>query len=317
MPEMDGGSSYAADSERPQPVVGIVGLGNVGLAAARHLLTAGWPVVGYRRGSSEDFEALGGTRVSSAREVAERAQVLLFALPSAAALEDALFGPTGILSGAPRAELAVDLGTFSLEVKLRAQAALARRGVELLDCPLGGAPQPGSTGRIALALPSGERTAYERCAGILEAFATKVLYVGDFGAGSKMKFVCNVLVAEHTVAAAEAVALGLRAGLDPQLLVDVVGQSPGTSWIWEHRAPLMVSRAYRPPRGSVDMLRKDLGAITAFAEAAGCRLPFLEATARRFDEAAARGYGDHDVAAVFSVLVEQLDAVEADSDTAR
>lgn len=308
MSEAHGEPKQPADAQVARPVVGIIGLGGVGLAAARHLLDGGWPVIGYRRGASEDFEALGGTRVGSARAVAERAEVLLFALPSPAALEDALFGPAGVLCAPAGAKLAVDLGTFALEVKLRAQTALARRGIELLDCPLGGAPTPGAAGRMSLALASGERAAYERCVSILETFAAQVLYVGEFGAGSKMKFVCNLLVAEHTVATAEAVALGVRAGLDRELLVDVVRQSPATSWIWDRRAPLMVSGEYRPARGSVDMLRKDLAAITAFAESTGCRLPFLQAAARRFDEAAARGYGADDVAAVYALLSEQLDA---------
>lgn len=294
-------STGAGGAEAAKPVVGVVGLGGVGLGAARHLLAGGWTVIGYRRGPSPDFEALGGRRVASPREVAEQADVVLFALPSPEALEDAVFGTTGVVHAKARAGVAVDLGTLALEAKERARDALADRAIALLDCPLGGAPPPGSPSRMALALASGERAAYERCADVLESFSAKVVYVGAFGAGSKMKFVCNVLVAEHTIATAEAIALGLRAGLDRQLLVDVVGQSPATSWIWEHRAPLMAFGDYRA-RGSVDMLRKDLAIITAFAESAGCRLEFLDAAARRFDEAAARGHGGDDIASVFRLL---------------
>ena len=293
-----------------KPVVGVVGLGGVGLGAARHLLSGGWPVIGYRRGASAEFEALGGTRVGSAREVAEGADVVLFALPSPASLENAVFGSGGVVHAKPAPGVAVDLGTLPLDVKERVREALAGRGIELLDCPLGGAPPPGSAGRMALALASGERAAFERCAPVLESFSSKVVYVGEFGAGSKLKFVCNVLVAEHTVATAEAVALGVRAGLDRQTLLDVVGQSPGSSWIWEHRAPLMAAGDYRP-RGTVDMLRKDLAVITAFAEATGSDLPFLRAAARRFDEAAARGHGERDIAVVFSMLTEDIDSQAA------
>lgn len=285
--------------------MGIVGLGAVGLTAARHILAGGWPVVGYRRGPSDEFQALGGERAGSVREVAERADVLLLALPSAAVLEEVVLGDGGVLDGQTRAGVVVDLGTSALELKARLQQALADRGIGMLDCPTGGPPPPGVPGRLTIALPSGDPADYERCAELLDTFTTKLSYVGPFGAGTAMKFVCNVLVAEHTVATAEAVALGLRAGLDPQLLVEVVGQSPGTSWIWENRAGLMASGSYLPARGTVDMLRKDLAAIADFAEAHGCRLPFLEASAERFEEAADRGLGDHDVAVVFSLLDDE------------
>lgn len=275
--------------------VGLIGVGKVGLPIARALLASGRPVVGYRRGDPAELLALGGEIGASPREVAERCPVVLLALPSAEAVRDVVVRPDG-LGAAERSApgVVVDLGTAAPEEKRQCAAALAPAGFAVLDCPLSG-QATGADSRFDATFASGDPQAVERARDVLGTIARNVRYVGDLGAGSQMKLIANTLVALHTLAAAEALALGVAAGLDGERMVDALGSSAATSWVFQDRAARMLEGTTLPPRGTVDMLRKDLGLVAGMAAGAGLEMSLLELARELYAGASAAGWGDHDV----------------------
>ncbi|MGA8004944.1 MAG: NAD-binding protein, partial [Burkholderiales bacterium] len=171
----------------------------------------------------------------------------------------------------------------------------------LLDCPLSGTGAQARTRDLAV-YASGPRAAVRRCAAVFEGFARAHYYVGAFGAGSKMKFVANLLVAIHNVSAAEALVLGQKAGLDPALVYKVVGDGAGSSRMFQVRGPMMVAGDYRDATMKVEVWQKDMAIIADFARSLGCPTPLLLASAPLYTAAIAAGRGQQDTAAVCAVL---------------
>ncbi|HXF77946.1 MAG TPA: NAD-binding protein, partial [Usitatibacter sp.] len=178
---------------------------------------------------------------------------------------------------------------------------LARRGVTLLDCPLSGTGAQAKARDLAV-YASGPRAAVKRCAPVFAGFARSHFHLGEFGTGSKMKFLANLLVAIHNVSAAEAVALAERAGLDTALAVKVLGDGAGASRMLQVRGPMMARRKYRPATMSVKMWQKDMAIIAAFARDLGAATPLFDATAPIYDAAMERGFAGADTAAVHALL---------------
>lgn len=284
--------------------IGIVGLGIMGSSVAHNLLKAGFAVVGYDIDTARRTElaARGGRPAASAAEVAALADIILTSLPNAAAL-DATVAAIGD-GGRSRGKIVAELSTFTIDDKQRAFDALARHGVTLLDCPLSGTGAQAVTGDLAL-FASGDAAAVERCRNVFKGFARAVHYVGAFGNGSRMKFVANLLVAIHNVASAEAMVLGMKAGLDPHDIVEVVRSGAGNSRIFELRAPMMAERRYEPPTMKLDVWQKDMDIIGAFARALGVATPMLDATQPIYREALAQGLAGEDTAAVCTVLEQK------------
>jgi putative dehydrogenase len=280
--------------------VGVVGVGIMGSAIAGNLLRKGAAVVGYdidaRRLS--DLAAAGGMPARSASEVADQAGIVFTSLPSAAALAATV---ESVLQK-PRSSLVVaELSTLPLEVKLDARDRLAAAGVALLDCPLSGTGAQAATGDLAV-YASGERAAYDRAAPVFAKFARVAHYLGEFGNGSKMKFVANLLVAIHNVASAEAMVLGMKAGLDPSEIAKVIASGAGTSKVFELRAPLMVKGDYAPPSMKVDIWQKDMAVIAEYAASLGIATPLFTASIPLYNAAQTQGHGGEDTASVCAVL---------------
>jgi L-threonate 2-dehydrogenase len=279
--------------------IGIVGLGIMGGAIARNLLGAGFGVRGYDVDAAR-FDALkpNGVATQSAGEAAQGADVVLTSLPSIKALDDTV---ASLLAAKVAGLVVAELSTLPVEVKEKARAALAGGGITLLDCPLSGTGAQAVTKDLAV-YASGERDAYGRAEPVFRGFARAAHYLGAFGNGSKMKFIANLLVAVHNVASAEAMVLGIKAGLDPEAIVEVIGSGAGTSRVFELRAPLMAKRAYRPPTMKIDVWQKDMAIIGAFARSLGVETPTFSATAPVYDAAQREGWGGDDTAAVCDLL---------------
>jgi 3-hydroxyisobutyrate dehydrogenase-like beta-hydroxyacid dehydrogenase len=282
---------------------GVIGLGIMGGAFAKHLATSGIDTSGYDL-ISRNVDALGacgGQACSSARQVAEQADIVITSLPSPAALDDALFGTQGVIAAVGRGVLVVETSTLAVEDKERARARLAGVGIAMLDAPISGTGPQAATKDIAV-FASGDRAEFERARGLLSHLARSVRYVGPFGAGSKMKYIANLLVAIHVAGAAEAIVLGEKAGLDPSTLVEVLADSAATSRMLEVRGPSMAAGTYATPMMKVDVFQKDLGLIANFAKQSQCAVPLFSTSVPLFTAVAARGMGGQDTAAVISVL---------------
>jgi 3-hydroxyisobutyrate dehydrogenase-like beta-hydroxyacid dehydrogenase len=290
------------NSKMTQQTVGMIGLGIMGSAMSYNLLRAGVRVVGYdlaQRARAEHKRA-GGAAARSPREVAKRADVIITSLPSARALGEVA---AELAKSAKRGTVVVETSTLPIEVKTTARDALARRGVILLDCPLSGTGAQARK-KDLLIYVSGERKAYDRIAPVLPAFTSANYYVGPFGDGSKMKFVANLLVAIHNVAAAEAMVLGMKAGLDPAMILKVVAGGAGGSRMFQVRGPMMVKGDYSEATMKNEVWQKDMTIIGDFARELDCPTPLFAASAPIYNAAMAMGLGKQDTGAVCKVLEE-------------
>jgi L-threonate 2-dehydrogenase len=291
--------------------VGIIGLGIMGSAISRNLVERGWRVIGFDIDAARSAE-LAQANVIIARDVGEvvrEASVVMTSLPTPAAVIDVARAIAG--SGQPP-RIVVELSTLTIADKLRFEAILGEAGHIALDCPLSGT---GAQARMRdlVVYASGDSKAIARCADLFADFAKQSADLGAFGNGSKMKFVANHLVAIHNVATAEAMVLAERAGLDPKMVVDLVGPGAGGSRMFQMRAPMMVERVYEPATMKVSTWKKDMAIIAEFAEDVGCATPMFTLTQPVYTDAMAMGLGDQDTAAVFEVLKKTI-VTEPNSD---
>ena len=289
----------------PEPIenVAVIGLGIMGGAIARNLVRAGFSVGGFdvASGRMNALAAEGIAASGSAAEAAQHADLVLTSLPSVAALDDTV----AKFAAEPRPGLILaELSTFPIEAKERARDRLAAAGIIALDCPLSGSGAQAVTRDLAL-YGSGDEVAFARCRDAFAGFARVSHYLGAFGNGSRMKFVANLLVAVHNAAAAEAIVLGTKAGLDPERILEVISSGAGNSRIFELRGPMMAKGVYTPPTATMHVLQKDSAIIADFARALGVATPMLEAAAPLYDEAEAQGYAEEDVGAVHAVLARR------------
>ncbi len=286
-----------------QPVVGIIGLGIMGIAYARNLRKAGFEVVGFdpAETAQADLRACGGTVAASPREVGEAAGHILIALASIPALRAVIDGPEGIAPVLRPGMVLAEMGTLPLEAKEEARREVAKAGCVLLDCPVSGTGAQAALGDLVV-FASGDAAAVETLRPVFEAIARDVRRVGDFGAGMKLKLVANLLVTIHNLAAAEALLLAERSGLDLDMVFDAVRSGAGNSRMFEVRGPLMIEGRYEPATMKMDVYQKDLALIMDHARAIGCPVPLMSATLPFYSAALAQGRDKEDTAALFAVL---------------
>ena len=285
-------------------IVGIVGLGIMGGAIARNLIDRGWHVVGFDIDPARRAE-LAQADVAIANDVAQltrEAPVIMTSLPSPAAVEEVahVIANSGQLS-----RIVIELSTLSLADKLRFEAILKKAGHIALDCPLSGTGAQAKV-RDLVVYASGESEAIAKCMGLFADFAKQSADLGRYGNGSRMKFIANHLVAINNVAAAEAMLLAERAGLDPKMVVDMVGPGAGGSRMFQMRAPMMVEGVYEPATMKVSTWKKDMAIIAEFADDVGCATPLFTLTQPVYAEAISMGLGDQDTASVFEVLKKTI-----------
>lgn len=283
--------------------VGVIGVGTMGAAMAKNLIEAGFAILGRDTSASREaaLEALGGRIAPSPRAVAERVEVVITSLPSIAAFDDVIGGADGIVACGRAGLIVCETSTLPIEVKERGRARLAEAGIVLLDTPLSGTGAQAAVKDLVV-YASGESAAIARCTDVFDGFARAHFDVGGFGNGSRMKFVANLLVAIHNVAAAEAMVLGMKAGLAPQAILDVIGAGAGTSRMFEVRGPMMVANDYDQATMSIGLWQKDMQIIGDFAAGLGCTTPLFEASGQVYRDALTQGLGTKDTASVCAVL---------------
>ena len=285
------------------PPVGFVGLGVMGSAMSGHLLAAGVPVLGFdvdpaRR---DQHAQRGGTACASPAEVARGADVVVTSLPSAAALLEVLDGADGLAAGARPGLVVVETSTLSPDTKQEGHDRARACGATLLDCPMSGTGQQARDGDLVAYL-SGDDAAKERARPVLAGFTRAQYDVGPFGRGTAMKLVANLLVAVHNVAAAEALLLAQRAGLDLDLVLTAVGDGAGSSRMLQVRGPLMAAGRYAEATATVTTMQKDNALIAEFARGVASPTPLFSASSVVYQAAVAQDRLLEDTACVFGVL---------------
>jgi putative dehydrogenase len=284
--------------------VGIVGLGIMGGAIARNLVERGWRVIGFDIDTARTAElALADVTIpADIGQVVRDAPIIMTSLPSpAAAAEVAQM----IANSGQSPRIIVELSTLTLADKLRFEAILKKAGHIALDCPLSGTGAQAKN-RDLVVYASGDSDAIAKCMSLFADFAKQSADLGKYGNGSRMKFVANHLVAIHNVATAEAMILAERAGLDPKMVVEMVGPGAGGSRMFQMRAPMMVEGVYEPATMKVSTWKKDMAIIAEFADDVGCATPLFTLTQPVYAEAMAMGLGDQDTASVFEVLKKTI-----------
>ena len=282
--------------------VGVVGLGIMGGAFAHNLAKAGWRVVGFDIDPARNRAmARAGVRIAAdVAALAREAPTIITSLPKPAALDATV---TAIVKAGVSPRLIVEASTFTIEDKRNAERVLRKAGHVLLDCPVSGTGTQAKTKDLAI-YASGDSKSIRKLRSLFSAFARAVHDLGAFGNGSRMKYVANLLVAINNVASAEAMVLGLKAGLPARTVFEMVRTGAGNSRVFELRAPMMVSNRYDHPSMKVSVWQKDMAVIGDFARRLRCPTPMFDATVPIYNKAMRIGHAEHDTAAVCAVLEE-------------
>ena len=281
--------------------VGLVGLGLLGSAVATRLRAAGCPVIGYDVVPERNraLEAVGGHAVASAAAVAEVADPICVVLPSLSAVEDVVRG----LAISARGRTVVQMSTISPALTERLARECAERDVGFLDCPISG-----TSGMVArgdgIIFVGGDRAVYARWRPLLETILPRAVHVGVAGQAMVLKLVANLLVALHSAAAAEALAMVERAGLDVTQALELLAASAATSRMLEVRGPLIVKRDF-PAQMKLDLFMKDLHLIQDAARALETPLPLTDVAERLYAAAQTAGHGGEDLAVVVTALARR------------
>ena len=281
-------------------VVGIVGLGIMGGSFACNLVAAGWRVIGFdiapeRRRAM----ARAGVEIAAdAGDVAHKAKTIITSLPSPKALAATV---EAIVKAKVPRRVVVEASTFTLEDKTAAEAKLRKAGHLMLDCPMSGTGAQAKVKDLVV-YASGDTAEIKKLKSMFAGFTRAVHDVGAFGNGSRMKYVANLLVAIHNVASAEAMVLGIKAGLPPQLIFDLIKTGAGNSRIFELRAPMMVANDYGNATMKISVWQKDMDVIGGYARKIKVPTPMFDASSAIYTKARKSGYDDQDTAAVCAVL---------------
>ena len=290
--------------------VGIVGLGAMGSAMAIMIMKAGHEVVGFdlREEALDELEQNGGTRAGSPCDVAEAADVVILSLPSIPAFQAVLSGQGSVTSAGKDGLVLIDTCTMPVAIKEEGARIAADKGMTLIDGTVSG-NRDMILAKTLTAYMSGDKAAYDANADVLSAFTRKHSFVGEFGNVSKIKFVINQLVCVLTAANAEAMAMGLKAGLKAEDIFDLVKDSAASSVLWEIRGPMMVSEDYTSSRGNFGMASKDGPVIGEFAQDMGYPAPLFQAALQLHHAAVGMGMYDIDTAALCR-LYENMAGIE-------
>lgn len=282
----------------------------MGGAFAKHLLAAKFGVIGFDpdKKARAAHSARGGDIAVSGADVARQCKVMITSLPSVKACEAAFFGKDGIVAGvqsyANKGLVVIEASTMPLDVKHDIREQCAGHGITVLDCPISGTGAQAAAKDISV-YASGDATAVKRCDAVFKGFARSMHYCGEFGNGSKLKFIANLLVTIHNVSTAEAMVMGLKSGLDLELVYKVIKDGAGTSRMFEVRGPMMIKGDYRAATMKVDVYQKDIDIIGGFAAKLNIPVPLFEASKAYYSSALSQGFAKEDTAAVCAVL-EQM-----------
>jgi 3-hydroxyisobutyrate dehydrogenase-like beta-hydroxyacid dehydrogenase len=281
---------------------GVIGLGNMGMGAALNLLHKGHTVTGcdVRAESRDAFAAAGGAVVDSPDALPPDLEAVVVFVINAAQTEQVLFGEHGCLARMPQGGVVVCCATVAPEAAKALGRQIEAAGFLMLDTPVSGGSVGAKAGTMTV-MGSGSEAAFAKAAPVLDAISSKVWRLGEeIGVGSTVKMVNQLLAGVHIATAAEALALGIRAGADPETLFKVISESAGSSWMWQNRVPHILA-GDDTPSSAVNIFVKDLGIVLDQARALTFPLPLAAAAHQLFLAAAANGQGYKDDAFVIRV----------------
>ena len=283
--------------------VGVIGLGAMGRGMASSLRRAGYTVhvCDARPGAAAEFAAEGGVACATPAEVAAACPVVISVVVNAAQTESVLFDDHGAAAAMAADSVFVMCSTVDPNWSIALEARLQKLGLLYLDAPISGGAAKATSGQMTM-MTSGCAAAYALCEPMLNAMAASVYKLGDkAGAGSKVKIINQLLAGVHIAAAAEAMALGLREGVDAAALFEVITHSAGNSWMFENRMAHVLAADYTP-LSAVDIFVKDLGLVLDMARASKFPLPLSSTAHQMFMQASTAGFAKEDDSAVIKIF---------------
>jgi 3-hydroxyisobutyrate dehydrogenase len=280
--------------------IGFIGVGKIGLPISKHLIKAGHKVLGYRRSSLAEFEAAGGTPVKSPADATANADVVFTCLPSDEALEEVVNGPHGIAKAVKPGQIVVEFGSHAVPVKKAYIGPLAAKGAAFIDGEVGGTPGMVEAKKGVIYL-SGDQKACDALMPLVKAFADVAIFLGPFGASTTVKTINNILVGLHIAGTAQAMAIGVRAGVDVDLMIKAIANGSGGSTQFGIRAPWMAQRKFMPQQGSAAGLMHYIERGKELGEEVGVETPLIDTLLDIFKRAVPN-IGERDVAAIIETF---------------
>jgi 3-hydroxyisobutyrate dehydrogenase len=282
--------------------IGFVGVGKIGLPICKHLIKAGHKVLGYRRHPAllADFRAAGGIVAESPADATANSDVVFTCLPSDEALEEVVNGPRGIAKAAKPGQIVVEFGSHAVPLKKAYIAPLADKGAIFIDGEVGGTPGMVEARKGVIYL-SGDQKACDALMPLVKAFADVAIFLGPFGASTTVKTINNILVGLHIVGTAQAIAIGLRAGVDVDLMIKAIANGSGGSTQFGIRAPWMAQRKFMPQQGSAEGLMHYIERGKELGKQVGVDTSLVDCLLGIFQRAVPE-IGERDVAAIIEAF---------------
>jgi 3-hydroxyisobutyrate dehydrogenase-like beta-hydroxyacid dehydrogenase len=281
--------------------IGFIGLGAMGGGMARNLLKAGFALVVHDIDKSkvDALVASGAKAGSNAADVARRSVRTISIVETTAQTEEVILGANGIIQGAARGHVVAMMSTIDPEAAKRICARLNEAGIAMLDAPVSGGSARADSGELSV-IAGGDAATFASCLPMFKAMSTNQFHVGTVGQGLALKLVNNMLIQVNTVAIAEAFVMGVKAGLDPKVMYDVIKVSTGASFALDYRVPRMIAGDFKPG-GTIDISYKDQELETAFAKSLGVPLLLANVSQQVYQMARAQGLSKEDGASIVKV----------------
>ena len=285
---------------------GFIGLGRMGLPMSYRLLNAGFDLTVHNRSQEKVRQIVdaGAKPGHSAAAITQATDILLTCLPDVATVEAVFLEADGIIANAKPGQILIDHSTVGMATTQACAAAAAAKGALFLDAPISGGTERAANGTLTI-MAGGDPDAYQQALPLFEAMGATIRHIGPTGAGTAVKLVNQLLVGIHTMAAAEAMLLGAKAGADPALVYEVVSSGWGQSFMLDRNAPAMLERNFAGDRAQMRVVLKDLGLIQDLAQSLQSPIPAGDLAYQKFQQAIAKGMADLDPSALVLPLEEQ------------
>lgn len=279
--------------------LGFIGLGRMGLPMSYRLLQAGFDLTVHNRSQPKvrEIAEAGAHAAASAAQVAIEADVVLACLPDVAASEAVFLGDDGIIANARPGQILIDTSTVGIATSKACAAAAEAKGASFLDAPISGGTERAVDGSLTI-MAGGPRDAYDTALPVFQAMGETVRYIGPTGSGTVAKLVNQLLVGIHSVAAAEAMMLGAKAGADPAMIFEVVNSGWGQSFMLGRNAPVMLDRDFDGVRTQIKVFLKDMGLIQELVKDLDVPSPGADLAYQMINQAVEQGLGDMDIGAI-------------------
>lgn len=285
--------------------VGFIGLGAMGRPMASNVLKAGYELTVFDvvKTAVEQMAEQGAKTASTPCEVAKHCDVVLISLPNAKIVEAVMTGEDGLLAGAHKGQVFIDLSSVTPEHTRRMAKLAEAKGVDYMDAPISGGVAGATSGTLTI-MVGGSESALAQCRDILEVIGKKIFHAGSVGAGDAVKLVNNLLLGINMAAVAEAMTLGVKAGLDPKVLLEIISVSSGRSYALEAKVPGFVLKGNFEPGFAVDLQYKDLEMAVQTGKELGMPLLLTNVAQQVYETAKAKGLGRKDISSIITLAEE-------------